>query len=451
MLNDTIAAISTSLGEAAISVLRVTGPQALQVAEKVVRTRKPLSLLKPRQAHLANLVDKDGHVIDHAMLLRFQGPASYTGEDVVELHCHGGLLVTQRVLELLLAAGARAAEPGEFTQRAYLNGKMDITQAEAVMDLIHAQSTLAIRAANEQLEGSIGREAQQMREDLIHVLAHIEAFIDFPEEDISPETGDAMLARIDAVRSRVQRLLATAEHGRILRHGARTVICGEPNVGKSSLLNVLLGFERAIVSPQAGTTRDTIEEMLQVHGLPLRLVDTAGLREGGDEIERHGMQRTGREIDRADLVIEVVDGTRQRDEGHRVETHIDPSRHLLVLNKADLGIDASWSSDDAGIRVSSVSQEGIEALRAAIRDIVMRSSGSMMTDHPVAINARHKSCFERVAASLEATRESLVRQDAPEFIALEAREALQALGDVVGRVDIEEILDEVFSAFCIGK
>ncbi len=450
MLNDTIAAISTSLGEAAISVLRVTGPQALQVAEKVARTKKPLAALKPRQAHLADLVDKEGHVIDHAMLLRFLGPASYTGEDVVELHCHGGLLVTQRILELLLAAGARAAEPGEFTQRAYLNGKMDLTQAEAVMDLIHAQSTLAMRAANEQLEGSIGREAQQMREELIHVLAHIEAFIDFPEEDISPETGEAMLARIDAVRSRVQRLLATAEHGRILRHGARTVICGEPNVGKSSLLNVLLGFERAIVSPQAGTTRDTIEEMLQVHGLPLRLVDTAGLREGGDEIERYGMQRTGREIDRADLVIEVVDGTHSRDEIQRVETHIDSTRHLLVLNKADLGIHPSWGADE-GIRVSSVNQEGIEVLRAAIRDIVMRSSGSMMTDHPVAINARHKSCFERVAASLKATRESLVRQDAPEFIALEAREALQALGDVVGRVDIEEILDEVFSSFCIGK
>lgn len=450
MLNDTIAAISTSLGEAAISVLRVTGPQALQVAEKVARTKKPLAELKPRQAHLADLVDKDGHVIDHAMLLRFQGPASYTGEDVVEFHCHGGLLVTQRVLELLLAAGARAAEPGEFTQRAYLNGKMDLTQAEAVMDLIHAQSTLAMRAANEQLEGSIGREAQQMREELIHVLAHIEAFIDFPEEDISPETGEAMLSRIDAVRSRVHRMLATAEHGRILRHGARTVICGEPNVGKSSLLNVLLGFERAIVSPQAGTTRDTIEEMLQVHGLPLRLVDTAGLREGGDEIERHGMQRTGREIDRADLVIEVVDGTRPRDEVQRVETHIDPTRHLLVLNKADLGIDSSWGADE-GIRVSSVSLEGVEVLRAAIRDIVMRSSGSLMSDHPVAINARHKSCFERVAASLDATRESLVRQDAPEFVALEAREALQALGDVVGRVDIEEILDEVFSAFCIGK
>ena len=450
MNNDTIAAISTALGEAAISVLRVSGPQALEVAGKVARTRKPLAELKPRQTHLADLLDKEGHVNDHAMVLRFQAPASYTGEDVVEFHCHGGLLVTQRVLELLLAAGARAAEPGEFTQRAFLNGKMDLTQAEAVMDLIHAQSTLAMRAANEQLDGSIGREALQMREDLIHVLAHIEAFIDFPEEDISPETGEAMLARIEAVRDRVRRMLATAEHGRILRSGARTVICGEPNVGKSSLLNMLLGFERAIVSHAAGTTRDTIEEMLQVHGIPLRLVDTAGLREGGDEVERHGMTRTGREIERADLMIEVVDGTRPRVETKRVETTLDGSRRLLVLNKADLGVHSSWSADE-GLRVSSVTREGVEALRAAIRDVVLHGSASMMMDHPVAINARHKSCFERVAASLEATRESLLRKDAPEFTAIEAREALQALGEVVGRVDIEEILDEVFRSFCIGK
>ncbi len=450
MLDDTIAAISTALGEAAISVLRVSGPQALSVAAQVAKAKKPVADLMPRQAHLADLQDREGHVIDHAMVMLFRGPASYTGEDVVEFHCHGGLLVTQRVLELLLAAGARAAEPGEFTQRAYLNGKMDLTQAEAVMDLIHAQSTLAVRAANEQLDGSIGREALHMREELIHVLAHIEAFIDFPEEDISPETGDAMLARIDAVRDRVRRMLATAEHGRILRNGARTVICGEPNVGKSSLLNMLLGFERAIVSPHAGTTRDTIEEMLQVHGIPLRLVDTAGLREGGDEIERHGMKRTGREIELADLMIEVVDGTRPRAETRRVESDIEPGRRLLVLNKADLGVHPSWGNDD-GLRVSSVTREGVEGLRTAIRDIVLRGSASMMMDHPVAINARHKSCFERVATSLDATRESLLRNDAPEFIAIEAREALQALGDVVGRVDIEEILDEVFRSFCIGK
>ena len=445
MLADTIAAISTALGEAAISVLRLSGPQAFVIAQQVVRTKRSL---QPRRAVLADIIDSEGHVIDQAMLLAFQGPASYTGEDTVELHCHGGVLVTQRVLSLLLQAGARAANPGEFTQRAFLNGKLDLTQAEAVMDLIHAQSTLALRAANEQLEGSIGREASAMREELIHVLAHIEAYIDFPEEDISPDVGQALLARIDAILERTRRMLATAEHGRILRHGARTVICGVPNVGKSSLLNVLLGFERAIVSATAGTTRDTIEEMLQVHGIPLRLVDTAGLRISTDEIEQHGIARTGKEIERADLMIEVVDATRSAAETERVSSDLESGRRVLVLNKADLGVHPSWTD---GIRVSCMTSDGIEALRAAIRDIVLQHSGHVAMDHPVAINARHQACFQRVATSLAACRASLVHGDAPEFTALEAREAMQALGDVTGQVDIEDVLDVVFSSFCIGK
>lgn len=445
MLADTIAAISTAPGEAAISVLRVSGPAAFEVVAKVTRIRAPL---KPRRVGLGEVIDREGHVIDHAMFIVFRGPASYTGEDVVELHCHGGVLVTRKVLELLLGAGARVAEPGEFTQRAFLNGKMDLTQAEAVMDLIHAQSTLAMRAANEQLDGSIGREANAMRGELIEVLAHIEAYIDFPEEDISPDVGAAMVARLDAIIQRARRLLATAEHGRILRQGARTVICGEPNVGKSSLLNVLLGFERAIVSATAGTTRDTVEEMLQVHGLPLRLVDTAGLRDSSDEIERQGMARTGREIERADLMIEVVDATKPANEVQRVAADLAGDRRLLVLNKADLGVHPSWRD---GVRVSCVTMDGIEELRSVIRDIVLRHSGQMSGDHSIAINARHQACFERCAASLQACRQALLANAAMELTAFEAREALQALGDVVGRVDIEEVLDVVFSSFCIGK
>jgi tRNA modification GTPase len=397
---------------------------------------------------MAEVIDADGSGIDRVMLLHFKSPASYTGEDVVELHCHGGILVTQRVLGRLLTSGAKAAEPGEFTQRAFLNGKMDLTQAEAVMDLIHAQSNLALRAANQQLDGSIGRAAQTMREELIGVLAHIEAYIDFPEEDISPDIGQAMIGRLTALQRQVQSLLATAEHGRILRHGARTVICGEPNVGKSSLLNLLLGFERAIVSPIAGTTRDTIEEMLQVHGLPLRLVDTAGLRDGGDEIEQHGILRTGREIDRADLVIEVVDGSSPPDQVKPVVSNHADDRRLLVLNKSDLGIHPEWSQ---GIAVSTVDMTGIEELRAAIRDIVLRHSGQSASDQLIAINARHQHCFERMHQSLQACIDSMQRHDAPEYTALEAHEALSALGDVVGQVDIEEILDVVFSSFCIGK
>lgn len=447
MLNDTIVAISTSLGEAAISVVRVSGPRALPIAAQVCRL--PPNLV-PRQARLVPVVDADGAVLDQGLLLHFKGPASYTGEDVMEFHGHGGVLVTQRVLERWLACGARAAEPGEFTQRAFLNGKMDLTQAEAVMDLIHAQSTLALRAANEQLGGAIGREATAMQQEIIPVLAHIEAFIDFPEEDISPETGASLLRRIDAVLGRAQKLIATSEQGRILRHGARTVISGAPNVGKSSLLNVLLGFERAIVSPTAGTTRDTIEEIIQVHGIPLRLVDTAGLREAGDDIERVGIQRTERELERADLVIEVVDGSRAASAPRLSLPPELARRRILILNKSDLGSHPDWHAEANAISVSCATGQGIEPLRDAIRDVIA-TAGPLASDHPIAINARHKAAFERSAAHLLAAKALLERSDQPEFIALEIREALHALGDVIGQVDVERILDVIFSTFCIGK
>ncbi len=394
------------------------------------------------------LRDRMGAVLDRALVIRFVAPVSYTGEDVVELHCHGGVLVTQKVLEALLAAGARPAEPGEFTQRAFLNGKMDLTQAEAVMDLIQAQSSLALRAANEQLEGFIGEAVSQMRQELIEVLAHVEAYIDFPEEDISPDVGEALRSRITAVREKCERLLSTSEHGRILRQGARTVICGEPNVGKSSLLNVLLGFERAIVSPVAGTTRDTIEEVVQVHGIPLRLVDTAGLRQGGDELEQFGMERTQREIERADLILEVVDGSVPADEAKRVKLPDElAGRRVLILNKADLGTHSSWK---VGVPLSCATREGLDLLRDALAEAVMRG-GQWSMEHPVAINARHKACLERVRSGLVAALDCLEREEAPEFTALELREALQALGEISGRVDIEELLDVVFSSFCIGK
>lgn len=449
MSADTIVAISTALGEAAISVVRVSGPRAVEIAGQVFGESAGKG--KVRTARLVQVRDEGGGVVDHGVTLVFHGPHSYTGEDVVEFQGHGGLLVTQRVLDAFLRAGARGAEPGEFTQRAFLNGKMDLTQAEAVMDLIHAQSTLALRAANEQLSGAIGREAVALKEELVPVLAHIEAFIDFPDEDISPETGSALMGRIDGVIGRAQRLIATADQGRILRHGARTVICGEPNVGKSSLLNLLLGFERAIVSPTAGTTRDTIEEIIQVKGIPLRLVDTAGLRDGSDEIERIGIERTNREIERADLILEVVDGSLPAANAKRVALDAAlAGRRVLILNKLDLGLHESWASESNGVGLSCQSGAGVEPLRQAIEQAIF-AAGPLSADHPVAINARHKSCFERVADRLLAARLSLQDGAAPEFIALEVREALQALGEVIGHVDVEEILDALFSSFCIGK
>jgi tRNA modification GTPase len=279
----------------------------------------------------------------------------------------------------------------------------------------------------------------------------VEAYIDFPEEDISPDTGAALVARMDEVMLRARRLIDTGEQGRILRQGARTVICGEPNVGKSSLLNVLLGFERAIVSPTAGTTRDTIEEVIQVHGIPLRLVDTAGLRaaESADGIEKVGMERTRRELERADLILEVVDGSVSPTMTNRVE--LPPgadSRRILLLNKADLGVAAGWPEE--AVKMSCQAGSGVEELRAAIRALVLRS-GPLLSEHPVAINARHQVCFERLAVHVAAAKAALQAGQAPEYIALDLREALQALGEVVGVVDVEEVLDVIFSSFCIGK
>jgi tRNA modification GTPase len=451
MVNDTIAAVSTSPGEAAISVIRVSGPKALEIAARVLHARHPLPNLPPRSVHLAEARDAENLMLDQGVAILFHSPASYTGEHTVEFQGHGGLLVTQRVLEAFLKAGARHAEPGEFTQRAFLNGKMDLTQAEAVMDLIHAQSTLAVRAANEQLAGAIGREADALRSPLIDILAHIEAYIDFPEEDISPDTGTALLHRLSDLLTRTRSLLDTAEQGRILRHGARTAIIGQPNVGKSSLLNCLLGFERAIVSPTAGTTRDTIEEIIQVHGIPLRLVDTAGLRDGGDDIERIGIQRAQAELERADLILEVVDASQPATAATRIT--VPPAsqhRHLLILNKADLTLHPDWQSSPTAIPVSCQNRTGLPELRDAIRSILLHG-GTLSSDHPVAINTRHKSCFERVETHLVAAQSALQTHSAPEFIALDLREALQALGDVIGHTDIEQILDVIFSSFCIGK
>jgi tRNA modification GTPase len=432
MVTDTIAAVSTASGEAAISVIRISGPQAFEISARVLHHRLPLHTLSPRTVHLVEARDHDHLTLDQGVAILFHSPASYTGEHTVEFQGHGGLLVTQRVLEAFLKAGARPAEPGEFTQRAFLNGKMDLTQAEAVMDLIHAQSTLAVRAANEQLSGAIGREAEALRSPLIDILAHIEAYIDFPEEDISPDTGTALQSRLNQLLTRTRTLLDSAEQGRILRHGARTVIVGEPNVGKSSLLNCLLGFERAIVSSTAGTTRDTIEEIIQVHGIPLRLVDTAGLREGLDDIERIGIQRTQSELERADLILEVIDASQPASSASRLTLHPD------------------WQASPHAIPVSCQNRTGLPELRDAIRSIVLQG-GSLSFDHPVAINTRHKSCFERVETHLIAALSALQAQAAPEFIALDLREALQALGDVIGHTDIEQILDVIFSSFCIGK
>lgn len=456
---DTIAAVSTPFGEGAIALLRVSGPDALRVAGCVCRLRtagRELAQLPPRAAHRTHFLDPTGQVIDDGLVTIYRAPASYTGEDLVELSCHGGLLVTRRVLDALLALpGVRPAEPGEFTRRAFTNGKMDLTQAEAVMDVIRAGTDLALRAAEEQLAGRLGQRIETLRRDLLGLVAHVEAFIDFPEEGIDPDTGAVLLGRCDNILATLDVLLATADQGRILREGVRTVIFGEPNVGKSSLLNALVGHERAIVSEIPGTTRDTIEEFINVRGLPLRLVDTAGLRESADAVERQGIARTRETLARADLAIRVMDASRPPMENFNSEIsdfRSSSAIEVLVLNKMDLGMDERWRAaeyDDA-VYVSCRTGEGLKDLADAIFQRVTAGAGAW-NDAAPAVNARHANCLRRAREALSAGRALLAAGESPEFASLDLRTALEHIGEVVGGADTESILGEIFATFCIGK
>ena len=451
----TVAAIASAPGVGAVSLIRVSGPDAVDISALATRCKCGLKNAAERYATLCKVVSNDGEVIDEVLATVFRNPRSFTGEDVVELACHGGVLVTRRVLERLLECGARSADPGEFSRRAFENGKLDLTQAEGVMDLISAQTDLAMRAAHEQMQGKLGDQSEVLREKLIGVVAHVEAFIDFPDEDIDPDTGAAMLKRIDEVLLGIDQMLSTAEQGRILREGVRTVICGEPNVGKSSLLNGLLGYERAIVSDVEGTTRDTVEEVVNIQGIPLRLIDTAGVRSSEDKIEQQGIIRSEKQIELADLIIEVVDGSKP---GKRLltEKQIAGRKHVFVINKKDLGLDDVWT-DSEGVHISCSSESGdttdqdsLDLLGNKIADILMLNE-SAWGGHAVAINARHQECLNRGKEALILARDGLESQVGAEFAALDLRNALEAIGEVAGRVDTEEIFDAIFGAFCIGK
>jgi tRNA modification GTPase len=402
----------------------------------------------PRLARRCKIRDAAGAVIDDGLLTVFLGPNSFTGDDTVEFAGHGGILVTREVLARFLECGASHASPGEFSQRAFLNGKLDLTQAEGIMDLISAQTRLAIRAAHSQLEGTLGKRTTAARDELLKVLAHLEAWIDFPDEDIDPQTTIELRARITKILQTIDSLLATADQGRVLREGVRTVIFGEPNVGKSSLLNRLLGFERAIVSDIAGTTRDTIEEIINLHDIPLRLVDTAGIRDSDDIVESQGIQRTVRQIENADLLLEVADASQPRPE--RAVYPSNQATHLLVLNKSDLGEHPSWGNADA-IRISCLKDDGFNQLSEKIRT-ALHFTEADFGEHAVAINARHQASLKLAHTSLHAAL-SLLTEHAtnPELAAIDLREALDALGEIPGKVDTEDLLDVIFSSFCIGK
>ncbi|MDO4817968.1 MAG: tRNA uridine-5-carboxymethylaminomethyl(34) synthesis GTPase MnmE [Akkermansia sp.] len=439
---DTIAAIATAPGAAALAVVRVSGPQAAQVVMKACAREKDF---EPRRATLVKVRDAQGRVLDECVATVFVAPHSFTGEDVAELCCHGGMLVMRRVLERLLECGARPAEPGEFTRRAFENGRLDLTQAEAVMDVISAGSDLALRAAQNQLQGAIGARVQQAADKLIGIAAHVEAYIDFPEEDIAPDTTAVLVRGLDDISEQLRQLLATADEGRILREGVRTAIIGAPNVGKSSLLNMLLGYDRAIVSPTAGTTRDTIEESVAVGGLRLRLIDTAGLHESADDLERAGMERSRRAQAEADLILEVCDASQPRPQTESVST---TAKSITLLNKSDLPEHADWRGAE-GLRISCATGQGRGELEQAIESLFLHDSGER--DSLAAINTRHRYALQQALDALSRARASLEAAESPELTDVDLREALDALGSITGRVDTEDILSRVFSTFCLGK
>ncbi len=453
MLLDTIAAIATPLGEGGLAVIRVSGPGALVVANKCFAAGGKNSL-KPSAAPTHTLhyghITRAGRVLDEVMLAVLRAPRTFTREDTVEISCHGGVLVTKLVFDAVLAAGARPAEPGEFTKRAFLNGRIDLAQAEAVADLIHSRTELALAAANEQLAGKLSRRIEQLRDDLLRTLAHVEAHIDFPDEDIAPDTLGQLIGRLDGAITFLDELLRTADEGRILRRGIRAAIVGRPNAGKSSLLNQLLGHDRAIVSPIPGTTRDTIEETANIRGVPVVFVDTAGLRESGDVIEQEGVRRSRASADLAELILHVLDASEPLTPAdEQFLSEFAGKKHLVVVNKSDLPRRLPALPVSA-VEVSCTTGAGIEALKDAIKAAVW--SGDIHAEMlEVAINARHQDALRRAREAIERGRTALSQGLTLELPAMELRLGVNAVGEVVGKTSTEDLLTVIFSQFCIGK
>jgi len=439
---ETIAAISTAVGEGAIAIIRISGSAAVEIAGKIFRGKSGPEDFPSHTQHLGQIVF-NGTPIDQAMIAVHRAPGSYTGEDLVEISCHGGMLGSAKVLEACLHAGARSARPGEFTERAYFNRKIDITQAEAVIDVIRAQTDLAVRSATEQLSGRLGDQFRGLRQQLIETLAHVDAGIDFPEEGISPDSIEVVRGRLVSALARIQDLLATAETGRILREGLRVVIFGPTNAGKSSLLNRLLGFDRAIVSETHGTTRDTIEEPIHLRGIALRLLDTAGLRAPENQVEEEGIARTQRTLQTADLRVRVLDGNVARP-----SNFVTGPDEVLILNKSDLPEHEDWKST-AAIRISCKTGAGLDKFET---EIFRRIGGEKLNaEHPLAINARHRVHLERAAAACDRTLQAINEQATAEMFAADLRQTLQMFDELLGGGDEEAIRDAIFSQFCIGK
>lgn len=494
---DTIAAIATPPGVGGIAVIRISGKESIQIIERVFKKKGKgrISDMEFHRFYLGHIFDPESEktLVDRVLCVIMKSPHSYTGEDVVEIHSHGGYLVPRRILNLIFRHGARPARPGEFTLRAFLNGKMDLTQAEAVADVINAQTEEGLRQAELQLKGALSQKVEEFKETLLDILAEIEAHVDFPEEDIDPFIKEGMIQNLTGLIGQMGGLIATYDEGRIIKHGVYTAIVGKPNVGKSSLLNQLVMKERAIVSPYPGTTRDFIEETIDIKGIPLRLVDTAGLRATSDEVEKAGVELAKKKAEEAELIIAVVDGSTELDEDdfevlRQVQggtlSNFDPSgvassqieapqwvvdfkpvsalnqntpKGIVVINKSDLpqklseGYLARLMPKERIVRTSAKLGSGIGELKDKIYEALIGKKSHIEGNEFIITELRHKMAIERARESLITSLEAIKRGESPEFLAVDLRSAMNFLGEITGEITTEDVLERIFSKFCIGK
>lgn len=459
MTEDTISQIATPHGAGGIGIIRVSGGDALGVARRVFRPAVGGTLgdIAPYTARYGHIVAADGTVIDECILLYMCAPHSYTGEDTAELQCHGGTVVLREVLLRTWEVGARPAEAGEFTKRAFLHGRLDLARAEGVMELIAAKSTRAARAARERLAGAFSHAVTDIRTQILGAVAHIEAGIDFPEDDIPTASAEHLAAEIDAASAAVRRLLAGADTGRILRDGVKTVIVGRPNVGKSSLLNALLGMERAIVTDVPGTTRDIIEEEISVAGIPLRLLDTAGLRAAEDAVEQIGVARTEQHLTDAELILAVFDASEPLTaEDHALLTRLSAAAADIIIlcskeDRPSVLSAADFSAVAAPVlRISAQEGTGLDALREEIAAHIVRREGDL-SDGALPNKEREIEALRRAETHLTAAAETLAADLGTDFVSIDLRAAYDALGEILGETVDTDLIDRIFSEFCIGK
>jgi tRNA modification GTPase len=447
---ETIAAIATPPGEGGVAVIRISGNDAIRIAEKIFSG--PIRSYKTHTAHVGTIVDSQGHIVDEVLVLVMISPRSYTGEDTVEIHCHGGSLVSRRVLETVLNAGARAAQPGEFTFKAFINGKLDLAQAEAVQQLIGAKSDLAMQMAEQQLQGKLSQHILSFQKRLTDIAAILEAWVDFPEEDLEFASMDEVVAALEEVRLQMQKLAGTFHDGKIASYGISLCLAGAPNVGKSSLMNALLGKERAIVTDVAGTTRDLLQEEMKLGNLHFQLTDTAGIRETKEVVEQEGIRRSMQAMQEADLILLVLDASRGIcSESEALIASSPQGKTLIVWNKIDLPkAPAAQMNFAFQADVSARQGVGLDELRSQIEKLVWQK-GPPAKDEIVITSFRHMQALTNAIQALQILMQGLKTGVSPEFVSSDMREALSQLGMIIGTNINEDILSAIFSQFCIGK